>query len=314
MPVRFAVQSPRGVPGAIALLRLTADTPEELDLTLISLGADPLPSHTSRLREIDGEEVVIARWSPLDAHIMPHGGVEVMKRIVARLARTPASETTHHLAPSEDPHDPEACVAGALAHAASPLAIDFLLDQRRRLREGLSTPVAPDHAAVLRHLIDPPLIVAWGPPNVGKSTLLNALARTEISIVAPEAGTTRDHVGVLLNLGGLVVRYADTPGIRPDADPAEEQAIDIARSLVSAADLVLWCSDRLSERPALPSTVASIVPLDLRSDLGLPAKPAAFAVSARSEESVLALAFVLREALVPIAALQDPGLWAFWNA
>ncbi len=56
-------------------------------------------------------------------------------------------------------------------------------------------PASEARDRVLRRLIDPPLVVAIGPPNIGKSSLLNALAGRSVALVADEAGTTRDHVG-----------------------------------------------------------------------------------------------------------------------
>lgn len=306
MPARYALQTPHGVPGAIGLIRLASDTPDELDGVFGSLGVAPVPVSSARLREIRGEEVIVARWSSVEAHIMPHSGVETIRHVTKHLSELA-------LPGDSLARDPKAAINDALARAASPLAIDILLDQPRRMGGARATLVTPEHAVSLQRLIYPPLIVVWGPPNVGKSTLLNRLARSEVSIVAPEPGTTRDHVGVLLDLAGLVVRYADTPGIRPDAEPAEADAIEISRALFAAADLVLWCRDRFSERPALPHTTAIVLPLDLRADLGLPSEPAPLAVSSHEEGSLRSLVHALREALVPEAALRDPGLWALWS-
>ena len=124
MPSRYALQTPHGVPGAIGLIRVASDTPDEIDGVLDALGVAPVPVSSARLREIRGEEVVIARWSPLDAHIMPHGGIETIRRVTDRLSE---------LAIPGDPValDPQAAIASALARAASPLAIDLLLDLER---------------------------------------------------------------------------------------------------------------------------------------------------------------------------------------
>ena len=86
-------------------------------------------------------------------------------------------------------------------------------------------------------------VVLAGPPNVGKSSLLNALARRDVAIVSPDAGTTRDVLEVRLDLGGYAVVLADTAGLR-DADGAVERE-GIRRTLgrVQDADLVLWLVD-----------------------------------------------------------------------
>jgi tRNA modification GTPase len=88
------------------------------------------------------------------------------------------------------------------------------------------------------------LVVAIaGPPNAGKSTLLNRLARREVTIVSPYAGTTRDVIEVHLELGGLPVTLLDTAGIRDTDDPVEMEGVRRARERAAAADLVLWVVD-----------------------------------------------------------------------
>lgn len=92
------------------------------------------------------------------------------------------------------------------------------------------------------------LVVIAGPPNVGKSTLLNALAGRDVAIVAPEPGTTRDVIEVALDLGGFPVRAVDTAGLRNDgAGPIEQEGMRRARRQIEDADLVLWL--RTSESP-----------------------------------------------------------------
>jgi tRNA modification GTPase len=88
------------------------------------------------------------------------------------------------------------------------------------------------------------LVVAIaGPPNAGKSTLFNRLARREVAIVSPHAGTTRDVIEVHLDLGGYPVTLLDTAGIRESADPVEQEGVSRARARARAADLILWVID-----------------------------------------------------------------------
>jgi tRNA modification GTPase len=93
-----------------------------------------------------------------------------------------------------------------------------------RLREGLVVAIA-------------------GPPNAGKSTLLNRIAKREAAIVSPYAGTTRDVIEVHLDLRGLPVTLLDTAGIRETDDPVELEGVRRARERANAADLVLWVVD-----------------------------------------------------------------------
>jgi tRNA modification GTPase len=88
------------------------------------------------------------------------------------------------------------------------------------------------------------LVVAIaGPPNVGKSTLINQLARREVAIVSPHAGTTRDIIEVQLDLDGYPVTVIDTAGIRETSDPIEQEGVRRARARAADADLVLWVVD-----------------------------------------------------------------------
>src|ERR1700738_667592 len=88
------------------------------------------------------------------------------------------------------------------------------------------------------------LVVALaGPPNVGKSTLMNQLARREVAIVSPHAGTTRDVIEVQLDLDGYPVTVIDTAGVRETDDPVEQEGVRRARARAAEADLVLWMVD-----------------------------------------------------------------------
>jgi tRNA modification GTPase len=87
------------------------------------------------------------------------------------------------------------------------------------------------------------VIAITGPPNVGKSTLMNQLARREVAIVSPYAGTTRDVIEVQLDLDGYPVTMIDTAGIRETNDPVEQEGVRRAKARAAEADLVLWLVD-----------------------------------------------------------------------
>ena len=86
-------------------------------------------------------------------------------------------------------------------------------------------------------------IVIAGPPNAGKSSLLNALARRDVAIVSEEAGTTRDVLEVHLDLGGVPVILTDTAGLREAEGKVEAEGIARALSQLDEADIVLWLVD-----------------------------------------------------------------------
>lgn len=126
-------------------------------------------------------------------------------------------------------------------------------DQGRILREGVRT-------------------VIFGAPNVGKSSLLNRLLGHERAIVSDVAGTTRDTIEELVNLGGIPLRLVDTAGIREAGDRIEEEGIRRTVRQVESADLLLEIVDGSKGRDQplhteLPETVRRILILN-KSDLG----------------------------------------------
>ncbi len=86
-------------------------------------------------------------------------------------------------------------------------------------------------------------IVLTGKPNVGKSSLLNQLARDQIAIVTDVPGTTRDVIKQAINLGGLILEFADTAGIREASDIIELEGIQRARKALDTADLIIRVID-----------------------------------------------------------------------
>jgi hypothetical protein len=305
-PATWSLQSP-AAPGPIGIIQLTGD----IDAALARLAIDPVATGDVRLRCIAGVDTgLVARWTDTCAHLMPHAGPAVMRAILGALDAA-------GLAPAARAHWPEARdeiesrMLDALARAASPLAIDLLLDQPRRHREPTGKP-DPALDGVLDRLIDPPLVVAIGAPNIGKSTLANALARRTVAIVADEPGTTRDHVGVAIDVDGLVIHYVDTPGIAPAATDIDRDAASIAADLTAQADLVLRCFDRTTSPPGAPPTHPSLA-IALRLDLGPPSHPCDVSVGALTGQGIDDLARALRGHLVPDAALADPRPWQFWT-
>jgi tRNA modification GTPase len=113
---------------------------------------------------------------------------------------------------------------------------NHLRDNRRgeRLRDGLS-------------------VAILGPPNVGKSSLLNALARRDAAITSATAGTTRDVIEVHLDLGGYPAILADTAGLRDSGDAIEAEGVRRARARAAEADLKLMVLDATRPDEASPA-------------------------------------------------------------
>jgi tRNA modification GTPase len=136
-------------------------------------------------------------------------------------------------------------------------------------------------------------IVIAGPPNAGKSTLLNALARRDIAIVSPHAGTTRDALEVHLDLNGCAVTLIDTAGLRDSGDEVEMIGVARAREKAQAADLVLWLSERAVPLAFDGNAGGPVWSILTKSDLATPtaasADPDALEISANTGQNLDAL-------------------------
>jgi len=147
--------------------------------------------------------------------------------------------------------------------------VDFLADERilqelGALTRDIADLLASAQQGVLLH--DGMTVVLAGPPNAGKSSLLNALARTEAAIVSPIPGTTRDVLRERINLDGMPLHIVDTAGLRDSRDEIETEGIRRAREQMERADRVLLVLDDAADvkvpaevlkhiPPALPRTV-----------------------------------------------------------
>lgn len=182
---------------------------------------------------------------------------------------------------SDEDDVPDAAIEARIGDGIAALAADVgaLLDapSAERLRDGVR-------------------VVLAGPPNAGKSTLLNALVGREAAIVSDIAGTTRDRIEVPAAIGGVAFLFTDTAGLREETgDAIEAIGIDRARAALDAADIILW----LGEPSALPRADAILVAAqsDRAADdrLGL-------SLSARTGEGMAALVALLQQrarALLP---------------
>lgn len=150
-------------------------------------------------------------------------------------------------------------------------------------------------------------VVIAGRPNVGKSTLLNALLGQERAIVTPSPGTTRDILEESLSIEGIPIRLIDTAGLREAADAAERIGVNRARAAVETADLLLITLDQEmgeAERMLLAQTGGKKRMLVLsKADLGQHAAVdtdmECYVVSAVTGEGIGALKAAIARALVP---------------
>lgn len=161
-------------------------------------------------------------------------------------------------------------------------------------------------------------VAVIGPPNVGKSSLINAIAKRDVAIVSPMAGTTRDIIEAHLDMGGYPVTLADTAGLRDSLDAVEVEGVRRARAVAAEADLKLAMFDA-SHWPQLDSeteilvdenTIRLLNKIDLAPHAMRPAVDAGFIVASltRGEGVPELLAIIQREAIARLGSGETPGL------
>jgi tRNA modification GTPase len=138
----------------------------------------------------------------------------------------------------------------------------------------------------LERLKDGLRIVVAGPPNAGKSSLLNAIAGEERAIVTDIPGTTRDHIEVPLSLGGVPILLTDTAGLRDSSDDVEAIGIERAERLAAAADVLVWLGE-LKHAPDHPRTIRVHAKADLAGREQAP--PGSLAVSSATGAGISGL-------------------------
>jgi tRNA modification GTPase len=230
---------------------------------------------------------------------------------------------------------------GKLGHALEVIRVE-LIDLLSHLEasldfaeEGIEPQVGPDFATRVksaraqiaqllrtaplgRILQDGALVVIFGEPNVGKSSLLNALLHEDRAIVAPTPGTTRDLIEVNCQIRGLPLRLIDTAGQRESADPVEQEGARRAGAIMMQAQLLLHVVE--AHEPYLPKKIfePEDVPLLLianKSDLGMHASlpPEAVVISARDGSGLDELETRIESALLADMA-GEPGTMLAINA
>jgi tRNA modification GTPase len=171
--------------------------------------------------------------------------------------------------PTDDPL--EAAAIDLLPEMSTGAGVEWVFANLARLQALRDATPPPDWPRLIDELATRPCVADWyrrslrvalvGPPNAGKSTLANALADQQVSLVSPIAGTTRDWVEVPGELDGFPVTWLDTPGLRSDADPLEAAAIELAALRVAHADarvLLLDARDPAAARRFLAATSPAI--------------------------------------------------------
>ncbi len=268
------------------------------------------------------EVVVAARRGGRWVEIHCHGGREVVRALMEALAIRGAEICSWEELERWTADDGvRASALAALARATTVRTAAILLDQHQGvLAAALGTILSAlergdvgeagqlldelaSRISLGRHLTRPWRVVVTGAPNVGKSSLVNALAGYQRSVVAPTPGTTRDVVTTTVALDGWPVELADTAGWRDEAETLERQGIDLARAAAAAADLCLWVVDA-SAAPVWPADLAvpvlhAINKTDLPAVWDLAQATNAVRVSARTGAGLADLCAAIAGRLVP---------------
>jgi tRNA modification GTPase len=216
----------------------------------------------SRWREPGGEELIVCRRSSNSVEVHCHGGTAAVRAVIEQLCKLGCRPLTWQDWLNTSSADPiRAAAQIALSHAPTARTAAIILDQYHgslaaAVRQVLDADDTGDCVAacdalqavlaggrVGLHLTTPWQVVIAGPPNVGKSSLMNALVGYDRAIVCDLPGTTRDVVGATTAIDGWPVRFSDTAGLRDAGDHLEQAGIERAASAIAAADLALLVHD-----------------------------------------------------------------------
>ncbi len=192
---------------------------------------------------------------------------------------------------------------GALRRAIEQIESSLQAGAKDTARQQVEALLA--HAATGLHLIRPWQVVVAGPPNVGKSSLINAIAGYQRAIVHRTPGTTRDIVGVQTAMDGWPVEISDTAGLRETGEKIEQTGIELARQKILAADQIVLVFDKSLPWSAQDQTLVESYPTALRvhnkSDLPLAPgrRPPGMEVSSMHSAGIDALCHEIAGRLVP---------------
>lgn len=182
-----------------------------------------------------------------------------------------------------------------------------VLPDLRRLEAELSAHLADDHRG--ERLRAGVTVAVIGPPNVGKSSLVNLLARRDVAIVTAIAGTTRDVIEVQLELGGVPVTLLDTAGLCDTDDPIEAEGVARARQRAELADLRLYVVDAGAPAPLIPMDDRTILvgnKVDIALDV--PRTAGSIGISCRTGAGIAALVAQLTERAAALVATGEAPL------
>ncbi len=219
--------------------------------------------------EPTGEELIVCRRDEQRIEVHCHGGGAAVEAIIGRLLAEGCQRITWQEWVKRESPDPIRSAAHiALAKAMTERTAAILLDQfngalSEAIRRVVSAVTVADwpmaeneidqllsRQKVGQHLIHPWRVVVFGPPNVGKSSLMNALAGYSRAIVSPIPGTTRDVVTLTTAIDGWPIQLSDTAGFRETDDDLETAGIQLATRALARAELAIFVHDATTLEPS----------------------------------------------------------------
>jgi tRNA modification GTPase len=267
-------------PGAGAIATLAVRGPQAWSVTRSlfqrSLPEHPRPGtfHLGRFgEEANACDEVVLTVKPDGLELHCHGGTEVVRFVLDAFTSRGVRLCSWNELLQNDGSPLRRLARDQLVHAPTVRTAAVLLDQvngalEKALTETLSRLQENERARAAgllarleqtqrlgRHLVQPFRLVIAGAPNVGKSSLVNALAGFTRSVVSPVPGTTRDLVTTRIALDGWPVELIDTAGLHQSDDLLEREGMARTRAILQEADLRLWVLDASTapQRPASES-------------------------------------------------------------
>lgn len=336
------------IPSAIATIAVYGPSAVDVVAQLVRLkrlARDPYPIgrvHYGLWNPADGEEaaeqVVVCRTDSQTMEIHCHGGNAVCQLILDDLIALGCKSVSAADFPMNIDCEFKREAAIDLQKATTDRAAAILLDQMngalsdamssisKRARTSGLTAVRSDVEELLRwselglHLTEPWRVVLAGPPNTGKSSLMNAIVGNRRAIVHCEPGTTRDWVETLTAIDGWPVALTDTAGLRESTDMIEREGIRRARERIELADLVLfvvdatagWTETHEQLRAATEGkrTLTIWNKVDLLEEMASPPEcpPNAVRTCAKKAIGIAELLTVIAKKLVPVVPLPSAAV------
>lgn len=262
-------------PGTGAVAVVEARGPRARDIAR-ALFSKPLPEVGGfRFGTLAGDEVVLSATEPEAVEVHCHGGSRVARLVLDAFIAAGCEERTPR--PSDEGFE---LLQSALTLRTANVLLDqlngaFALEIQRLLALLESEPTSaaePLHRLaelghfVGRYLVKPWRVVIAGPPNAGKSSLVNALAGFQRSVVSEVPGTTRDAVSVRVAFDGWPVELIDTAGMR-DASGLEAAGIEQARKELATANRLVWVLDATDPNARVPELDCSQIVVANKCDL-----------------------------------------------